>query len=256
MRSFISKILSRGLNKDMTNLILDMRFGSLQAAFTTKEYDQVYNYEFFEQMGDLSINKFIVNYMAKRFPQLRSSNGVGVLATIRIKYASKEELAQISEKLGFDKFIKCTEEELLDKNKYMSILEDVFEAFFGAIEYSIDELYYQGLGYIAVYKILSSIFDEMEFKIDYESLVDAKTRLNEIKAEYKLNVKYTDRRMENGVYFIEIYIDGKLAGKGSSNIKKNGQIKASQEALYWIEHNLKIKKKIPERFRILDKHVW
>lgn len=256
MENFISNILNRGLNKNVIDNLLSNSFDKLSAAFVTKDYDPIFNYEFFEQLGDLTINKFIVSYMGRRFPQLKSSDGVGVLATIRIKYASKEELSQISENLGFDKFIKCTQEELLDKNKYLSILEDVFEAFFGALEYSIDELYYQGLGFISVYNILKSIFDEMDFKIDYESLVDAKTILNEVRAEHKFNIKYIDKRLDNGIYFIELYIDGKLAGTGSSNMKKTAQIKASQEALIWVEQNLGIKKKIPNRFKNLSKKIW
>ncbi len=32
-----------------------------------------------EQLGDVSVNKFIVNYMYKRFPQLRNPNGVDVV---------------------------------------------------------------------------------------------------------------------------------------------------------------------------------
>ncbi len=41
--------------------------------------------QMFEQLGDVSVNKFIVNYMYKRFPQLRNPNGVDVVGQTKNK---------------------------------------------------------------------------------------------------------------------------------------------------------------------------
>lgn len=257
MENFIRSLLRKSLKEDMVDKLLQVSYDRFQAAFTSKDYDNEKNYEFFEQLGDLSINKFIVTYMGTKFPQLKSSNGVGVLASLRILYGSKELLSSLSEKYGMDKYIRCTKEEIIDKNKFRSILEDVFEAFFGALEYSIDKLWYQGLGYVFVYDLLSKMFDEINISIDYETLVDAKTRLNELKDEHKINIKYKDSRTSDGNNFLsELFINNSLAGKGISNIKKNAQIYAAEEALKWIEQNLNIKKEIPERYKTISKHLW
>lgn len=259
MDLFIRDILRRGLDDQMIEKILSLSFDKLQAAFTTREYDNDKNYEFFEQLGDLSINKFIVSYMGKRFPQLKSSAGVGVLASLRMSYGSKDVLSKFCEKYGMDKYIRCTQEEMIDRNKFRDILEDVFEAFFGALEYSIDEIWYYGLGYIIVYNILKTMFDELEIKIDYESLVDAKTRLNELKDGHKkLILKYIDvRRISDGYYHTKLFINNNtLIGEGVSPIKKQAQILAAEQGLDWIEKNMNIKKEIPERYKTIAKKLW
>lgn len=256
METFIREILKFGIQDDMIDKILDSSLEYFIAAFTTPEYNKEKNYEFFEQLGDLSINKFIVNYMSRKFPQLRSSKGVGVLASLRILYGSKDILSIMSEKYQFDKYLNITQDELLDKSKYRDILEDIFEAFFGALEFSIDKIYYHGLGYICVYTILSRMFDDIEIKIDYENLVDAKTRLNELKDEHKLKINYTEKRLPDGQFFSQVYVNEKLAGEGISNTKKFSQINAAEKALEWIKINLNIVKEIPDRYKNIGSFTW
>lgn len=256
MESLIRDILKLSINDNMIDKILSESLDKFQAAFTSRGFDSDENYEFFEQLGDLSINKFIVTYMSKRFPQLRSSNGVGVLASLRILYGSKETLSKLSEQLGLDKYVRCTSDERLDKNKFKNILEDVFEALFGAIEYSIDNIWFNGLGYIFTYNILEKIFNTLDICINYESLVDAKTRLNELKDEHKINIKYKDVKTKDGDFVSELYVNNILAGKGVSNVKKNAQIIASENGLKWIKKHLGIEKEIPERYRVLSKKIW
>ncbi len=77
----------------------------------------------FEQLGDVSVNKFIVNYMYKRFPQLRNPNGVDVVAKLKIKYASKNQLQMLSESLDMWRFITATYDERTNKKK--PLLEDL-----------------------------------------------------------------------------------------------------------------------------------
>lgn len=256
MESFIRSILKKSLDDDMIDTLLQESFDKFQAAFTSTDFNKLENYEFFEQLGDLSINKFIVTYMSKRFPQLRSSSGVGVLATLRILYGSKDVLSSLCEKYGFDKFIRLTKEEKLDKNRYRDILEDVFEAFFGALEFSIDSKWYHGMGYITVYRILSSMFDEFDISIDYETLVDAKTRLNELKDEHKLNIKYVDFKNNSGLFNTNLFLDNTKIGHGESNLKKNAQILAAEEGLIWLRVNRNIIKEIPNRYKIISNKTW
>lgn len=257
MEIFIKSILNKTFSEDLTSEILETYSDVFQAAFTSRGYNEYKNYEFFEQIGDLSINKFVVTYASKRFPQLRSSNGVGVIAKLRILYASKDTLSALSEKLGIDKFIKCTQEEKIDKNKYQSILEDVFEAFFGALEFVLDKKFgVVGVAYIFVYRILERIFDELDIKIDYESLVDAKTRLNELKDEYKINIKYVDTKLDNGNFESKLFINNLLAGIGVSSVKKKSQITASEHGLQWMQTNMNIIKVVPERFKNFSTQIW
>jgi dsRNA-specific ribonuclease len=148
------------------------------AAFTSEHVDENNNYQVYEQLGDLSGNKFIVCYIYKRFPQLKCAEGVKVAARLRINLGSKNSFSSIAEKFGFWEFISAPNE--LRQRKKKPLLEDVFEAFLGATETILDECIRIGAGYACVYKLLSSIFDEIPISLKYEDLYDAKTRLKEL----------------------------------------------------------------------------
>jgi dsRNA-specific ribonuclease len=148
------------------------------AAFTSELVDSKNNYQVLEQVGDLTGNKFIVNYMYEKFPQLDCTEGVKVVARLRINYGAKQSFSEIARKLGFWDFISATND--LRQRKMKPLLEDVFEAFLGATERIIDKRKRVGVGYAIVYEILTSIFNEMEISLRYEDLYDAKTRLKEL----------------------------------------------------------------------------
>lgn len=148
------------------------------AAFTSEQVDENHNYQVYEQLGDLSGNKFIVWYIYRRFPQLKCAEGVKVAARLRINYGSKNSFYKIAEDLGFWNFISATND--LRQRKKKPLLEDVFEAFLGVTETLLDEQVMYGVGYACVYKILGAIFDDMKISLRYEDLYDAKTRLKEL----------------------------------------------------------------------------
>jgi len=153
-------------------------------AFTASSADSVNNYERYEQIGDVSANKFIVWYAYKRFPQLDCTEGVKVVARLRINYGAKATFSQIAENLGFWKFITAAEDGQEKNKKYRlrnkkDLLEDTFEAFIGCVEYLLDKAYRVGVGYAIIYDILSQIFDEIPISLEWVELFDAKTRLKE-----------------------------------------------------------------------------
>ena len=114
-------------------------------AFTAASANEKSNYEIFEQIGDLTANKFIVWYAYKRFPQLNCPLGVKVVARLRINYGARQSFSEIGEKLGFWPFISASEEERGRKKK--DLLEDCVESFIGVTEYLIDTMYRPGVGY-------------------------------------------------------------------------------------------------------------
>lgn len=176
-------------------------------AFTHVSHDSVHNYEVYEQLGDITVNKFLVWYFHRRFSnQLDSPFGVKVVARLRIKYGSKQFLSELADKLGFWKFILVDEE--MTPGKKISVLEDVFEAFVGVTEYIIDQRIHPGLGYISTYRILESIFNDIPIDLSYEQLFDAKTRLKELFDIYKERlgmVIYEYKKMSNMSSSVHIY---------------------------------------------------
>lgn len=278
-KKFIQSILVRGMSEDyIPYLTTQTSLNTYDLAFTSRGADSQNNYEMFEQLGDVSVNKFIVNYMYKRFPQLRNPNGVDVVAKLKIKYASKNQLQMLSEKLGMWKFITATNDERINKKK--PLLEDAFESFFGATEWLIDTFVegvknngkngrtYVGVGYNIIYMILSNIFDDVRISLKYEDLVDAKTRFNEVIAEQKSvigEVKYEDE-YANGKHTSRIYryppqIGGpdrreaqgqkykELLGTGVGTLKRDAQEQAASRALETLASRHGIIKEAPYRFK-------
>jgi dsRNA-specific ribonuclease len=153
-------------------------------AFTSEMTDELSNYQFFEQLGDVTCNKFIVTYIYNRFPQLQCTEGVKVAARVKINYGSKQCFSTIADKLGFWGFISAPNE--LRHRRKKPLLEDVFEAFIGVIEYILDCEISPCVGYACAYKILQNIFDKINISLKYEDLYDAKTRLKEL-FDYKMD---------------------------------------------------------------------
>ncbi len=185
-KDFITSLLRRGDLKQKYIDILTSNEGMnyYGNAFTASSIDSVNNYERFENMGDVTANKFIVWYAYQRFPQLDCTEGVKIVARLRINYGAKATFAPLAEKLGFWPFISCLEDGEMKGTKYRSknkkdLLEDTFEAFIGCTEYLLDKSFRPGVGYGIAYDILTNIFDEINISLKFEDLFDAKTRLKE-----------------------------------------------------------------------------
>jgi len=194
------------------------------AAFTSELVDETNNYQVYEQLGDLTGNKFIVWYFYKRFPQLKCAEGVKVAARLRINYGSKNSFFKIAQDNGFWPFISATNQ--VRQRKVKSLLEDVLEAFIGVTESILDEEVRLGVGYASAYSILESMFDEMNISLRYKDLYDAKTRLKEMADMFgeKLGPIIYDDRKDGLLNYSTIY---RLVGvryetnpDGSTNLKK------------------------------------
>lgn len=258
----IKDVLSFALSEDEINSLITGKTLSLyRMAFTSKTIDKGKNYEMFEQLGDVSIGKFLVNYMYRRFPQLQTSEGVDIVAKLKIKYGSKEQLQSLGEELNFWTFIRASEvERNADKKK---LLEDVFEAFIGCTEYVIDDYIsaldkinnYGGVGYNVVYRILKYLFDEIDISLVYEDLVDAKSRLNElitfIRHENKDPIKYKDD-LTNGKHHVQIIWyrkDGTvILGQAEAILKKTAEEQAAAKAIDVLKNKYELYKPPPNWF--------
>jgi dsRNA-specific ribonuclease len=177
-KNFIGKILTEegGISLKNKEEILDydgMNYYSL--AFTSPSVDSVNNYQFLETLGDSTLNKAIIWYFSRRFPQINSRDGIDILTKLKIKFTQKKSFAFLAQKMGFQNFIA-----VLPGEDMISTLEDVFEAFFGATELVLDKKYKIGSGYRICYKIICKLLDTLQISIGYEELVDAITRFKEL----------------------------------------------------------------------------
>ena len=177
-------------------------------AFTSSTVDPIHNYEIFEHLGDLSANKFISMYMFQRFPQLNHPRYVKIVARLKINYGSKQSLFEFARRLGFWPYISASTE--FRQKRMKSLLEDVFEAFLGTLEWIVDKhTKVIGSGFVIVYKILESLFDDIDISLDYDKLYDPKTRIKELFDMYEEKIgvlQYKDERDENtGIRYCKAY---------------------------------------------------
>lgn len=105
--------------------------------FTNENNDlplQEISYETMEFLGDSILSSSISSYLYQRFYEIHNQNE-GFLTKIRTRIVCGEALAKLSFKLGFNEFIVISKhiEENCEGRKNIHILEDVFEAFVGAI---------------------------------------------------------------------------------------------------------------------------
>jgi dsRNA-specific ribonuclease len=164
-------------------------------SFTSSTFDEKTNYEFYEQMGDVTANKFLVYYFYERFPALMCPLGVKVVARLKINYGSKKTFSRLAEKEGFWPCIRASDE-WKDKRR-MDLLEDTFEAFIGATEFLIDTRVEKGLGAVVIGSYLNKVFDEEPISLRYTDLYDSKTRLKELFDKYSAElgkIRYTETK--------------------------------------------------------------
>ncbi len=235
---FIRQILSlSNVNSQYYSVLLDKESMNLyDQAFTHKTYSATHNYEFFEFLGDTTLNKIIAWYLSRRFPQLNCPEGVKVLTRLKINLISKKSFVDFAKQLHFWDFISADMD--IRQNKMDKSLEDVFEAFFGVTELLVDTKIRQGAGYSLCYNIIEKLMDKREISLKYEDLFDAKTRLKELfdfYGETLGKLSYTNDKVDR-IQFVKIILerpnrDKILLGEGSGALKAQAEQKASSEAL-------------------------
>ena len=194
---------------------------SCNSDMNTKHQD----YERLEFVGDSVIGFVSADLIYKLHPEMDQ----GYMSKLRSYLVCSKSLANYSRKYHIDDYIRIghsiTREQLSKSDK---ILEDVFEAFIGALYLDQDV----GVTYRIIEQILYK--DIEQTKID--DIIDAKTRLQEeIQSEYREAVRYElidefgpphDRTFVSQVIF-----NGIVLGKGQGKSKKAAEEAAARDAL-------------------------
>jgi len=88
------------------------------------------SYERLEYLGDSILNFIVANYLYMRFPD----QSEGFLSKIRTRIVNGKMLGYLAEKIGFNKYAIISKQvEEANGRKNYKIMEDIFEAFIGAI---------------------------------------------------------------------------------------------------------------------------
>ena len=136
--------------------------------------------------------------------------------------------AEYCKKLGLNEYIRVGASFAKDASSNISLLEDGFESFIGAL--------YLDQGLDVCYKIVRSIFEEDIASAKVDITVNPKSYLQEcMQADKKESVTYriVEEHGSGGdkVVVAAVYFEGAEIGRGSGKNKKAAETEAASDAL-------------------------
>ena len=154
---FLKGILSSVAKEETILKIINPNTLSMwKKAFTHETIDLNDNYEQLETIGDRVLELCFLKYLLRKFPDLSPQE----ITELKSKYMSKIYQGTTSRKLGFGDWIRVGND-----ISSISILEDVFESFFGALFEISDNIIGDGVGYVLCLKFLTLIFEDVKFDL-------------------------------------------------------------------------------------------
>jgi len=191
------------------------------------------SYERLEFIGDAVLDTICANYIFQRYPD----QDEGFLTTLKTKLVSTAPLARLTSKLKLNKYIIMslyTEKKCNGRNN-SKILEDVFEAFIGALFLDFDKNYKNG--YISCQKFLINIFESF---IDFTELIYHENNYKKMLLEYYQPTFKTEPQYQtvcisgltNRIYTMgALHPSGEIIGIGRAPKKVDAEQEASKNAL-------------------------
>lgn len=188
-------------------------------------------YERLEFLGDSILGMVIAKYMYNRFPDQHE----GFLSKMRTKVVNGKMLGHLASLIGFPRFaiISKQVEDTGGRDNY-KIMEDIFEAFIGALYKDSDDMY-------LVEKWIISV---VESYIDMTDLILKNTNYKDMLVTYLMNnYQDTPKYFEINVATINnnkvfTYVvknrDAHILGTGKGNNRKEAENNASYEALKYL----------------------
>jgi len=268
LKSFISDLLRNYpelSRKNIDKLLTDEHMIEFKKAFTSPSVNPNFNYEFYEMLGDSTANNCIVWYFHRRFfpkpEEITTSKGtmtpLAIMGRLKQEGASVRKFSKFSRELGFQPYITMTN---IEESKPTKVLEDVFEAFFGAMCYLFDSTEEVNCGYNIVSFIIKNLVIEHKIldriSVDPKDLEDPGTMLKEIydtlrnvnkenTYEFKKDTEVDPLTSKFRVTLVLTYVqDGVKKTHNFSDIgfnMKELRKKLSRTALLFLENEYKIK---------------
>ncbi|MCQ2794080.1 MAG: ribonuclease III [Bacilli bacterium] len=198
------------------------------AAFTHPSVNlgehKVEDYQRLEYVGDSVLGASIATLSYK----LRKDLHEGELTRLRSSLVDTNGLSRLAYQYEFAKYIKVGPSFKTDLNKSPKILEDVFEAFIGAI--------YLDRGFDYTFKVVERIFKDKIIHFNYEASVDYKTKIQELcQADHHTDLSYRVMSKHgpanNPSFKVGLYYDGVCLGYGFGGSKKKAEQAAAKAAL-------------------------
>ncbi len=191
---------------------------------------QTRSYERLEFLGDSILRHAIGKYLFKRYEHEEE----GFLTTNRSKMENKFALSELARKFGMQNYaiIARNIEEINGRSTYVTLTEDIFEAFIGALNLEIGDD-----------RCVEFIWKIIESELDMAETIRTQTNYKDTLMQYyhKFDVKRRDLAYDD----TEIEVNGKKRykttvkdketnaplGDGSGKSKKSSQQRAAKDAL-------------------------
>ena len=185
------------------------------------------SYEKMEFLGDAILGSVVCSYIYERFCKIHNQNE-GFLTKLKIRLVCGENLCELSKNIGFQKHLIISKhiEEKCSGRDNSNILEDVFEAFIGALyldnDYKVAENF--------IIKVIEKYVDFTEILLKDNNYKDQISRY--FQQNFSLYPTYKTEKLTDDKGFKTIIYKGEeIIIEGSGNSKKKSEQDASKRAL-------------------------
>ena len=187
-----------------------------------RKIHKIKDYERIEFLGDAVLELVTSEFLYGKHEEMSE----GVLTRTRAAMVCEPSLASCARNLGLDRYIRLGRgEEMCGGRERDSIVSDAMEALIGAV-------YLDGGFERAREFIHRFVLEELENKAlfyDAKSILQEEVQKDGGEVHYVLTGESGPEH--DKMFFVEVYQDGKLLGKGSGHNKKKAEQQAAYEAL-------------------------
>ena len=200
-----------------------------ELAFTHKSFNgdantKHHDYERLEFLGDSVLGCVVAELAFKTHQDMAQ----GPLTKLKSAIVSTVPLAETARQMHLDEYVRVGNSFANDVSKSDSLLEDVFEAFVGAL--------YLDQGFTVTRKLLIKVLHSHIQAFQMKDLTDYKSRLQEeMQAEHRESVAYEVIKEEGPshqrIFTVQVTFDGVVLGVGKGSTKKKAEQEAAKAAL-------------------------
>lgn len=199
----------------------------LEDAFTHSSYANEHpgrkDYEKLEFLGDAVLELAVSDYLYRHFPRLNE----GELTRMRSNIVRTEGFSEFAIECGFPEEINLGKgEEKAGARKRKTLLEDVFEAFNGALFLDQGMPAVQHFLHLTVYPLIAE--GDFNASRDYKTELQERLQVNgPVKIEYQVISEDESRPS----FKVQLLVNGEKVSEGQGRNKKTAEQQAAQAAL-------------------------
>ena len=199
----------------------------LENAFTHSSYANEHpgrkDYEKLEFLGDAVLELAVSDYLYRHFPRLNE----GELTRMRSNIVRTEGFSEFAIECGFPEEIDLGKgEEKAGARKRKTLLEDVFEAFNGALFLDQGMPAVQHFLHLTVYPLIA----EGDFNASHDYKTELQERL-QVNGPVKIEYQVISEDESKPSFKVQLLVNGEKVSEGQGRNKKAAEQQAAQAAL-------------------------